>query len=107
MESEKTLEQKKTVEDLTQNLNKLENYRTYLSKYVMDERNAQAELFVRASAILMQLKSYLKIKRDELQEADAVWMGFQLDDLEAEICQPQVSAVQKIVDSFEKDMACL
>ncbi len=90
MESEKTLAQKEIVETLTKKLNDLENYRVYLTKFVMDEKNADNPSFQRASKVLTLLRGHLIIKRDELQAADAIWLELQLDDLEAQICQPVV-----------------
>lgn len=85
MESEKTLEQKALVEKLTHELHENENYRTMLTKFVMDEKNMASPLFDRANALLIKLKVALKFMRERLKEADEVWLGYQLDDLDAEL----------------------
>ncbi len=88
MDSEKTAAQKELVTALTEKMHELENYRTYFSKIVMDENNTTSvALKERVQKTLLLLKDYLRVKRDELKVQDALWLEYQLDDLEAELCQ--------------------
>jgi len=89
MESEQTKAQKEICEKLQQDLQRLDNYKVYLTKFVMDDKNAATAHYDRASSILMRLKIHLQRLHDELTIADTIWLGFQLDDLEAELCQSQ------------------
>jgi hypothetical protein len=87
MESEKTKAQKELIAELTERLQHLEHMRVYLTKYVMDDKNAEDfETFNKVAGVLGKLNEYLRTKRDELKAADKIWLGLQLDDLEAEIC---------------------
>lgn len=89
MDSEKTLAQKELVESLNRDMQRLANYKTYLTKYVMEDKNIGSEHYDRASTLLTRLKGYLVTANEKLEQADMVWLGYQLDDLEAEICPKQ------------------
>lgn len=87
MESEKSAAQKIIIETLTNKLHYLEHQRNFLAKFIMDEKNAESVSFPRAKDVLSKLNLYIKFKRDELNQADDIWLAYQLDDLEEEICQ--------------------
>ena len=87
MESEQTKSQKEIVEKLQKDLQHFEQYKVYLTKYVMEDKNVGTIHYDRASNILMKLKVHIQKLHDELGVEDITWLGFQLDDLEAEICQ--------------------
>lgn len=91
MESEQTKAQKELVEKLQKDLQRLDSYKIYLTKFVMEDKNVDTAHFERASNILSRLKIHLQKLHDELDIADTIWLGFQLDDLEAELdlCQTQ------------------
>lgn len=85
MDSEKTAAQKELVENLQKDLQRFDAYKIYLTKFVMEDKNVGTAHYDRASNVLTRLKIHLQKLHDELDIADTIWLGFQLDDLEAEL----------------------
>lgn len=84
-ESKKTLECAEVVKKLTTHLQYLDSQRAYLTKFAIDETNAENPAFARASEVLTKLKTYINEKKKELSIADGFWLCSALDDLEAEM----------------------
>lgn len=84
-ESKKTIEAAEVVKVLTTHLQYLDNQRAYLTKFAIDETNAENPAFARASEVLTKLKTYINEKKKELSIADGLWLCSALDDLEAEM----------------------